>query len=60
MFVVLIIEILLVLSLIILTRSFLQTQRQALLWAMIAVAGLIAIITLPVLMVILDLGTNGW
>lgn len=60
MVVVLIIEILLVLSLITLTRSFLQTRRQALLWTMIAVASLIAIIALPVLMVILDLGTNGW
>lgn len=60
MVVVLIIEILLVLSLIILTRSFLQTRRRALLWTMIAVASLIAIIALPVLMVILDLGTNGW
>lgn len=60
MVVVLIIETLLVLSLIILTRSFLQTRRQALFWPMIAVASLIAIIALPVLMVILDLGTNGW
>ncbi|KRL39454.1 hypothetical protein FD01_GL002560 [Lacticaseibacillus manihotivorans DSM 13343 = JCM 12514] len=60
MFVVLIIEILLILGLIILTRSFLQTRRKAMLWTMVAVAGLIAIITIPVLMVIFDLGTNGW
>ena len=60
MVVVLIIEILLVLSLIFLTYNFLQTRRKALLWTMIAVAGFIAIIALPVLMVILDLGTNGW
>jgi hypothetical protein len=60
MFVVLMIEILLIFSLMILTRSFLQTRRQALFWTMIAVAALIAIIALPVLIVILDLGTNGW
>ncbi|WP_054715340.1 hypothetical protein [Lacticaseibacillus manihotivorans] len=47
MFVVLIIEILLILGLIILTRSFLQTRRKAMLWTMVAVAGLIAIITIP-------------